>query len=124
MAGMKVKIDGKQYSVETDPDDFTLGELELLQEHFGLSDMREYNFLVPQQITGVTAIAVQRAHDDFDIGEVLEKARKLKYGAFIEAYNKAVEEELARAATPTAPAKEPATTGAQVKPRKRAGTRR
>lgn len=105
MAGMKVKIDGTQYAVETDPSDFTLGELELLQDHFGLGDMREYNFLVPAQCAGVTAIAVRRAHEDLDLDEVFEKARKLKYGTFIDAYNKAVEEEVAKAATPTEPAK-------------------
>jgi hypothetical protein len=105
MAGMKVKIDGKSYAVETDPSELTLGELELLQDHFGLDDMREYNFLVPRQITGVTAIAVRRAHEELDVGEVLEKARKLKYGAFMDAFNKAVEEEQAKAASPTEPAK-------------------
>lgn len=102
MAGLKVKIDGKQYAVEVDPSLLTLGELEFLQDQFGLADIREYNFLEPRQITGIVAIAVQRAHEDLDPDEVLAKARKLKYGLFIEAFQKQAEQEQAE---PTEPAK-------------------
>lgn len=107
MAVMKVKLDGKQYTVTTDPDELTLGELEILQDHFGLGEMREYNFLVPSQMTGVIAIAVRRVEKDLDLGEVFEKARKLKYGTFIDAYNKQADEEKAEAEKkpdPTQPA--------------------
>jgi len=122
MAGLKVKIDGKQYAVEVDPSELTLGELEFLQGHFGLADIREYNFLEPRQITGVVAVGVQRAHEEMDTDEVLAKARKLKYGLFIEAFQKQAEEEEKKAdpqaagGNDSAPAKGKSRSGAQSTP--------
>jgi hypothetical protein len=101
MAGLKVRLDGKQYAVEVDPGALTLGELELLQERFGLADVREYNFLEPRQITGVVAVAVQRAHPELGLDEVMDKARKLKYGSFVAAFEALAEQEKA---DPTEPA--------------------
>lgn len=106
MAGLKVKLDGKQYAMELDPSELTLGELSFLQDHYGLADIREWNPLEPKQAEGSVAIALRRGNPDLPLAEVLTKAGGLKYKTYLAAFDKQAEEEEKRAANPPkAPAK-------------------
>jgi hypothetical protein len=81
----KVKIDGKQYTLDLDVTSFSLGELQFLEQKYGVGELMQFNPLEFRQMTACVAIAVKRANPELDDEQVLEKVRTVKYASLIAA---------------------------------------
>lgn len=119
MAILEMRLDGEAYKV--DPDKLTLGEALVLKREYGMADFTAFNFFDPEQMVGLFAIAVKRAHPELSEQDVLVKVEGLENGPIFEKINKQVEEAQRKAKDPQ-PAGVSKAAGSPAKTRKTPGT--
>jgi hypothetical protein len=82
MAGLKIKLDGEQYTI--DMSKITLGEGRFLKKHFGMTSYEELTIIDPDPdiIVGILAVAIKREHPELDEDEIVAKVEAIPQGDF------------------------------------------
>lgn len=71
---LSVTVEGKEYSL--DPQDFTLGQAELLSTEYGIDTMGEMNFMEFPKAIAIVTVALTKDHD---LAKAKELAGKITY---------------------------------------------
>jgi hypothetical protein len=128
MPVLKMKLDGEKY--EVDPDTITLSEARVLKCDYGMTDFKVFNYFDPDQMVGLFAIAIKRAHPEMPDEEIRSKVEGIETGPIFEELHEQLEAALRDAVDPptagaesSAPAKAKGKSGSTARTRKKGGTR-
>jgi len=124
MATLKMTLDGEQFEIDPSSENLTLGESELMQQEYGMSDFLDLNFMNPRQMVGLFAIALKRARPELSDEDIRTKVKGIKVGEVLEMLNKQVEAAEAQAKEKNGGPPPVAATGGRANRRAKPGARR